>query len=70
MPVPRQSLQSIVDRLLDEGLVEYLTERKAAGVSNNDIAHDLRTRLDITVTAEAVRKWADARGIKKAEKVA
>jgi len=52
----RTDLYPIVDKALDGGLKDYLTARRTAGESYDEIARQLHGE-GIAVSGETVRKW-------------
>lgn len=61
--VAKSSLYELADRVLDGQLIALLTEWRANGLTFADIAHELRTEHEITVTHETVRAWCIRLGI-------
>jgi hypothetical protein len=62
-PVARSSLFDLADQNLSGELESLLREWRTDGLTFADIAHQLRTEHEITVTHETVRAWCVKLGI-------
>lgn len=66
MPQGRQPLLPLIDRLLDGKLADYLSDRRAEGLSFDAIGRRLANEHDVSVTGETVRRWCVELGIEDA----
>jgi len=58
---------SLVDRALGGTLTERLVRQRKAGLSYDDIAHELRAEDRIVVSGETVRQWCLTLGVDDAD---
>lgn len=59
----RASIYPLADRLIDGGLRNLLSQRRAAGDSFEVIARSLATDHGVDVATETVRRWCIEQGI-------
>ena len=68
--MPRNDTFPLVDRLVPEGLTDYLTAARKAKDSHETIAFRLRDEHDIKVSADTVRQWCRRTGADPVTKAA
>lgn len=56
--MPSLSAQ-LADRLLADGLVEFVESRRRGGASWNAIAFDISTEFGLLISDDTVKRWAD-----------
>ena len=58
MPKPtRTATYQLIETKLDCPLAVYVSDRRDAGFSWRDIAHNIHTATGVSVTGEAIRRW-------------
>lgn len=62
MPGPPPTFP-LYDRLLGGSLVEYLTDKRAEGLTHGQIAAALFDEHAVNVSGETIRRWCIARAI-------